>query len=434
MKNFYKNINIVDDIKLFENNINVLQKKIKIKKDFNLKNLVNFNNYKNLPFQNWCNYQEGFSPEIYQWFVEYNNILEKNALFLDPFCGSGSSLIQAKKNGVRSIGIDINPFSCLISEVKLDFYQETDFEFIKTFTVPQFKNIDDPFSKYEFSMVNKIFSKENLIKLDLLKDKIKSVKSKKSRKFLFTVLLCCLEECSNYKKAGNGIKRRKKNNDQDFNRNFLLKKDRMLEDIISIKSNVKSVIFNQNVKNIENLLKNDSISHSLFSPPYPNCFDYFEVYKIELWFGEFIKSYQELKILRKKALTSNLNANLNQLVKTDKISNHLNITIKLLQKEELWNKNIPKMICLYFQEMKEFLDLLFRKLKKGGMIGIVIGNSSYAGIPILSDLILCEIASSLGFKINEVIITRNNETSSQQYKKLGAMVQYVRESVLLIQK
>lgn len=39
-------------------------------------------------------------------------------LILDPFCGSGGVLVEAKIQGYRSIGIDINPLACLLSRVK----------------------------------------------------------------------------------------------------------------------------------------------------------------------------------------------------------------------------------------------------------------------------------------------------------------------------
>ena len=39
-------------------------------------------------------------------------------LVLDPFCGSGGVLVEAKIQGYRSVGIDINPLACLLARVK----------------------------------------------------------------------------------------------------------------------------------------------------------------------------------------------------------------------------------------------------------------------------------------------------------------------------
>ena len=91
--------------------INDVEERIKVLEKNNLKNLVNNHNYRNIPYQNWCNYQEGFSTKLLDWFLDYKNINAKQLMFLDPFCGSGASLVSAKLNEFRTIGIDINPFS-----------------------------------------------------------------------------------------------------------------------------------------------------------------------------------------------------------------------------------------------------------------------------------------------------------------------------------
>jgi hypothetical protein len=44
--------------------------------------------------------------------------IEKGQLILDPFCGTGTTLVQATKRGIHSIGIDASPFSCFVSRVK----------------------------------------------------------------------------------------------------------------------------------------------------------------------------------------------------------------------------------------------------------------------------------------------------------------------------
>ncbi len=41
-----------------------------------------------------------------------------------------------------------------------------------------------------------------------------------------------------------------------------------------------------------------NIDISIFSPPYANCFDPFEVYKIELWLGNFVNSYEYYNLRR----------------------------------------------------------------------------------------------------------------------------------------
>ena len=37
---------------------------------------------------------------------------------LDPFCGSGTTLVECQRRGLSSIGVDLNPIACLITKVK----------------------------------------------------------------------------------------------------------------------------------------------------------------------------------------------------------------------------------------------------------------------------------------------------------------------------
>lgn len=44
--------------------------------------------------------------------------LPPDSIVLDPFCGSGTTLAEAQRRGLRSVGIDLNPIACLIARVK----------------------------------------------------------------------------------------------------------------------------------------------------------------------------------------------------------------------------------------------------------------------------------------------------------------------------
>ena len=44
-------------------------------------------------------------------------------IVLDPFAGSGTTLVQANELGMHSVGLDISHFNCLIAETKLEILQ-----------------------------------------------------------------------------------------------------------------------------------------------------------------------------------------------------------------------------------------------------------------------------------------------------------------------
>lgn len=52
----------------------------------------------------------------------------EGSLVLDPFCGSGTTILEARLLGHCAIGIDINPLAVLISKVKTTPLDEIDLE------------------------------------------------------------------------------------------------------------------------------------------------------------------------------------------------------------------------------------------------------------------------------------------------------------------
>ena len=97
----------------------------------------------------------------------------------------------------------------------------------------------------------------------------------------------------------------------------------------------------------------------------------------------------------------------------------------------LWTKKIPDMLCGYFSDIGAILDLMKPKLKSNAKVGLVVGNAVYGGIPIATDLLIAELAESLGYKVIGINIYRKMVPSSQQLKQLASL-EYTRESLVVI--
>ena len=80
------------------------------------------------------------------------------------------------------------------------------------------------------------------------------------------------------------------------------------------------------------------------------------------------------------------------------------------------------------------LNKLYQQTAKGGSVGIVVGNSAYSGVIIPSDVLIADIAREIGFKVKNIFITRHLTTSSQQKKELDVLKNYLRESIVLLEK
>lgn len=61
-----------------------------------------------------------YIPQLVEVFLR--KFLERGQTVLDPFCGSGTTLVQANELGVNSIGCDISAFNILLCKVKTDEY------------------------------------------------------------------------------------------------------------------------------------------------------------------------------------------------------------------------------------------------------------------------------------------------------------------------
>jgi len=78
-------------------------------------------------------YKGKFIPHLVQYFIDDHidefkkKIYFKNGdIILDPFCGSGTALVQANESGLHAIGIDISEFNSLISNAKIQDYNFSD--------------------------------------------------------------------------------------------------------------------------------------------------------------------------------------------------------------------------------------------------------------------------------------------------------------------
>jgi hypothetical protein len=159
----------------------------------------------------------------------------------------------------------------------------------------------------------------------------------------------------------------------------------------------------------------DSVDLAVFSPPYPNSFDYTDVYNVELWTLGYLKSADESRSLREATIRSHV-----QIERDLNYENHGSPTLQAtldvldLARERLWDRNIPDMIGAYFSDMHRVLGGLRDALRSGGRIYMVVGDSRYAGVDILVGNILCELSEGLGLTPLRVEPFRSMRASPQQ--------------------
>ena len=79
-----------------------------------------------------------FIPQLVEIFLRKY----RPSMVVDPFCGSGTTLVEAQTLGIDSFGVDISEFNCLLSRVKTDFYDVEQAEWEILGALQQSQNID----------------------------------------------------------------------------------------------------------------------------------------------------------------------------------------------------------------------------------------------------------------------------------------------------
>lgn len=435
-------------------------------KDSSLKNQVNFQNHKEFPIHRWLKYREGYSVELVQNTIRELGI---EGSILDPFLGSGTTTYASALLGKGSFGIEINPFPAFVAKVKTRKYSNN---FISGFQnlLPKLLKKNKKSEKPALKILDKAFNSDVLNALLEIKTNIERIKKRKQKDLAFFIWLSILEEVSNTFKEGNGIKYRGKFGYRRPPRKGTANYDKYQEKLRNIKSNegwesknvheafrkrfqetiedLKSIDYSNweepkiilgDAKKTEELLKKTTggfpgLELTIFSPPYANCFDYFEIFKLELWMGGFVNSYDELKAYRRRGLVSNLNADLKNI---GYFNDSLEFLLSNIDKEKIWDKKIIDMLRGYFRDMSASLSEFFKITRSKGYVVIVVANSSYGDVIIPTDLLLAQIGKSVGFKTAKIVEARKTNTSSQQmdrYKKKGVNTSLLRESLVFLRK
>ena len=77
-------------------------------------------------------YKGKFIPQLVEYFIDdhvdkfkQTACFRKGDVVLDPFSGSGTTMVQANEQGMHAIGIDVSAFNCLMANVKV---RRADFE------------------------------------------------------------------------------------------------------------------------------------------------------------------------------------------------------------------------------------------------------------------------------------------------------------------
>ncbi len=370
-------------------------------------------------------YPAKFIPQIVSRLVEKYS--KKEDLVLDPFVGSGTTLLEAKVMGRKAVGLDINPVATLISQTKITPIEpsklEKNFLFIQSKIANQSKDnqpsplslfslVDDenlseikkePDKSKELEIKNERidywFSKENKKKLAFIFNEISKLNNKDCKNFFYCAFSNILKNCSIWMQKSNKPIRDFEKKTAEPLSVFLKQAKSMIKNNASFYELVKEkdciqtncLVRCADAKTIP--LENETVKLIVTSPPYVTSYEYADMHQLSAFWFNYT---DDLKNFRQRFIGSAYqeiqNNDLNSLIAEK-------IYLELLPK----NKKIATGVVNYFCEMNQVFIEMKRVLQKEGNVCIVIGNTKLRGVEIFNAEVFLEQLLNLGFEVEDII-------------------------------
>lgn len=238
---------------------------------------------------NFHPYFAKFIPQIPRLLI--SAFSKEKDVVLDPFCGCGTTLVEAKMLNRNSIGVDLNPLGCLISKVKttplsahllsrLDKFLESvriDINILNgQNTLRRQSLVDYEKNLPHFHNRDYWFKRNVLNELGIIKAHIDKIEDKDLRDFCLVAFSSIITKVSNQKSESHYSRTDKKveRNDSFFLFEQQLKKmrERMAE-FVDKSSDADVKIYNEDLRKLTSV-RDDSVDLVVTSPPYLNAWDY----------------------------------------------------------------------------------------------------------------------------------------------------------------
>lgn len=385
-----------------------------------------------IAFQRWRNFKEAFAPEIVERAVK--EMPGRLCHVVDPFGGSGTTGLAAQFLGVRSTTIEVNPFLADLIEAKMVRYSLDNIanalgEIIDRVYLgvpskrPAFagapKTFIEPGENGRY-----LFSRRVAGRILQYRDAIQHLDDSRLQRLFRVILGSVAVAVSNIVVSGKG--RRYKSDwmnrisDEDsVDSSF---KEGALDAIFDLRrfENRSCQEFRVIRGDSRELISTlDEVDLAVFSPPYPNSFDYTDVYNVELWTLGYLRTSACNSNLRKSTLRSHVQI-ARDMTGGQYQSSTLSATISELIsiRGNLWSRRIPEMVAAYFADMGAVLTSLSERMRVGGRVYMVVGDSRYGGIDVPTASILQEISPRASFHLLSVESCRSMRSSPQQGGRL----------------
>jgi DNA methylase len=372
---------------------------------------------------NWYRLRLGYADHLVASLLDEFG-LEAGDTVLDPFCGSGTSLVECMKKGINSVGIDANPSSCFAATVKTNWrlQSETLLSLLDDIETSIHRYVrrsaalsDDPTFRYleQTGMIERGWMSDQPLRQCLaLKQAIWNLPTSKPYKHaLFLALVAEIVDGASNVKFGPELYCGPRRVDCDALAGFVDRVETMASDLVVVRKiagHGRAEVVHGDSRRCRSLLSEhaNDFSAVICSPPYPAEHDYTRNARLELAFLEEVTDRASLRTIKKGMIRSHTKG----IYKTDRDGMFVskNGSIRRLAarletavsgKEYGFARLYPKVVREYFGGMKRHLLSLQYLLQPGGRCAYVVGDQgSYLGVHIPTAKILAELAEEAGFE------------------------------------
>lgn len=360
-------------------------------------------------------YSSKYIPQIPEALIRATT--NKGDVILDPFLGSGTTLLEANRLSRNSIGIDINPVALLISEVKTIPVSINKLDL----AIKNFVNIVSPriaisrnlsvysrnnsnvmgkisFDLADFQDVDRWYQKNVLVELSIIRDYInKSLHDDKLKKTFACAFSAIVRPVSNTTSGFGNLmidkNKRKITNTFEVYENHLLKTREAIVKLTQIfKPKYAPKIYQADATDLS-FLSDNSIDSVITHPPYIAAVPYAEYLRLSLLWIQESFSYMYDK----------------------ELSKYLDYK-KLDQFIVGGGRHKKDVVSRFESSMTKAFSEMYRVLKPKKYCSVVIGNPIVKGELIRCDQMFIKIAENNGFTTEAVIKRGKHRTTMGKMK------------------
>ena len=391
----------------------------------------------------WYRFVLSFPPHLVRTYLNRFGITEKQRV-LDPFCGTGTTIVECKKLGIPSLGIEAPPMTAFASRVKSDWTIDSaglgnDARRVAEIAEQKIKN-----GKVEFELppdAEKILLRDSispkpLKKVLALLTALNEARDPEFSAHEFLALAKTLVFTASNLNFGPEVGVGKIKNDAPVVLSWLENIRIMRQDVLKLKdrANIPSQVFQDDSREMMTKLHPKSINAVITSPPYPNEKDYTRTTRLESVILGFINNRKELQNLKRKLIRSNTrniykgdadDAHIDNFPQISMLADTIEAKRIELNKTSGFERLYASVTKQYFGGMARHLANLRQVLAPGACLAYVVGDqASFFRIMIRTGELLSQIAVSLGYELIGVDLFRTRLSTATRSQ--------LREEVVLL--